>query len=261
VTQTHTTRILTTTLLLAAAIAHAQTPHATIILDPAHGGADSGAHLADAILEKNVNLALATRLRTTLAAQGFTVVLTRETEPDDAPATSPDQRAEIANHARPLACLILHASTSGHGVHFFTSSLIPLTMIDEPRAVLEWNTAQAASIPQSLRLVNELSAAFNSARIPLVVGRGSIKPIDSLVCPAIAIEVSPLLVDAATSTSAADETYQQNVVEAIASGLISWRKHVEEAAADKQAESAPKSTPAKPKPASPKPAPKTGDAQ
>jgi N-acetylmuramoyl-L-alanine amidase len=229
---------------VAAAVHAQQPPHGSIVLDPAHGGLDSGAHLSDTTLEKDANVALALRIRKLLGAEGFTVVFTREADTADGTAPTPDQRAEIANHAHALACLILHTTKAGHGVHLFTSALIPLTIADLPRPVLDWNTAQAASIPQSLRLVNELSASLNSARIPLVVGRTSIQPIDSLVCPAVAIELAPLLIDASNSTPADNEAYQQSVAEAVASALISWRKHTEDAAAAEATVSAekPKST-------------------
>lgn len=253
---------------LSCAALHAQTsnpPRSTILIDPAHGGPDNGARLAPDLVEKDVNLALAQRLRSLLAEKGFNIVFTREDDPptqadgSTPPTVSADQRAEIANHTHPLACLLLHAAHGGHGVHLFTSSLIPLTMIDEPRAVLGWETAQAASIPQSLRLVNELSSSFNSARLPLVVGRTSIRPIDSLTCPAILIEIAPLEGDAGAKTAVNDATYQQNVAEAIASGLISWRSHAAPVEAPEQVAVPPKPKaavkPAAPaKPAAPKPA-------
>ena len=218
-----------------------------------------------------MNLALAQRLRTLLAEKGFNIVFTREDDPpaqadgSTPPPVSTDQRAETANHAHPLACLLLHASNGGHGVHLFTSSLIPLTMVDEPKAVLGWETAQAGSITQSLRLVNELSSAFNSARLPIVVGRASIKPIDSLTCPAILIELAPLDAEAGTvKTPVSDAGYQQNVAEAIASGLISWRSHAAPPPATEQVVVPPKpvrpaiklapAVPATPKPVAPKPA-------
>ncbi len=101
------------------------------MLDPAHGGTDSGARIGDTTLEKNVTLALAFRLRSLLTARGFTVVLTRDsdtaTEPNSPsnPLTL-DDRAGIANHARGAACLLLHATGRGTGVHLYTSELEPI---------------------------------------------------------------------------------------------------------------------------------------
>ena len=84
---------------------------------------NTGARIAGNIAEKDITLALSSHLRAALAAQGIAVVMTRESDAD-LPAS---QRAGIANHALASACLILHATATGTGVHLFTSSLAPIT--------------------------------------------------------------------------------------------------------------------------------------
>jgi N-acetylmuramoyl-L-alanine amidase len=42
-----------------------------IVLDPAHGGIDSGSQISDTTVEKDVTLALAFRLRSMLTVRGF----------------------------------------------------------------------------------------------------------------------------------------------------------------------------------------------
>ena len=91
-----------------------------IVLDAAHGGSDTGAKLGGAGDEKDLNVAFADRLKSMLEAQQFRVVLTHASADDD---PTPDQRAETANRARAVACLLLHATNSGHGVHLFSSAL------------------------------------------------------------------------------------------------------------------------------------------
>ncbi|WP_174243133.1 N-acetylmuramoyl-L-alanine amidase, partial [Granulicella sp. L60] len=118
------------------------TPRTTILLDPAHGGPDPGAHLTDQLPEKSFTLAFATRLRAILSISGFAVISTRDADPT-VPFTT-DQRADIANHAHPTACLILHATSSGSGVHIITSTLTPPDDPDSPHAAIPWDTAQAA---------------------------------------------------------------------------------------------------------------------
>lgn len=51
-----------------------------VILDPGHGGADGGAVGADGTAEKDLNLAIALKLRDLLVFQGYQVYLTRETD-------------------------------------------------------------------------------------------------------------------------------------------------------------------------------------
>jgi N-acetylmuramoyl-L-alanine amidase len=52
----------------------------TIILDAGHGGEDSGAVGVDGVLEKDLNLALAFRLRDLLRFEGWRVILTRDSD-------------------------------------------------------------------------------------------------------------------------------------------------------------------------------------
>lgn len=196
------------------------TPRTLILLDPAHGSTDTGAHLPNNILEKDITLAIATRLRTALAPTGFTVIATRDADPTAVLTT--DQRAGLANHAHPTACLILHATSSGTGIHIVTSSL-PLT--DEPPRIIPWDTAQSASIPQSLALANDLGVALLHAKLPVLLTRASIRPLDNLTCPAVAVEIAPLANPDSNPIPVTDTTYQQHVAEAIAAALTSWRNH------------------------------------
>lgn len=54
----------------------------TIAVDPGHGGVDPGAIGPDGLLEKDIVLDIALRLRTLLQSAGATVVMTRETDID-----------------------------------------------------------------------------------------------------------------------------------------------------------------------------------
>lgn len=51
-----------------------------IVVDPGHGGMDSGAVGIDGLIEKNINLNIALTLKDMLGANGFKAVLTRETD-------------------------------------------------------------------------------------------------------------------------------------------------------------------------------------
>lgn len=51
-----------------------------IILDPGHGGIDGGAVSKSGLVEKDINLSIALKLRELLQLSGFRVVMTRETD-------------------------------------------------------------------------------------------------------------------------------------------------------------------------------------
>ena len=199
-----------------------------VLLDPAHGGPDTGAHLPNDLLEKDITLAFASRLRALLSSSGFTILSTRETDP--AVSFNADQRAEIANHAHPGACLILHTTSSGNGIHVVTSALTPPSDTDEPHTTIPWNTAQAASVPQSLSLANEIGLALQHAKLPVILSRASLHPLDNLTCPAVAIEIAPLAPAGADPTPVTDANYQQNIAKAIVAALTTWRNHQSTAA-------------------------------
>jgi N-acetylmuramoyl-L-alanine amidase len=194
-----------------------------ILLDPAHGGPDTGAHLPDSALEKDVTLAFAQRLRPALAAQGFTVVTTRDFDP--AAGLPTDQRAGTANHTRPLACIMIHATASGSGIHLASSSLAPLEEGATPPRALAWDSAQAPTLPMSLRLANEIGVALVDAHLPVILLRASVPPIDNLICPAVAIEFAPLAPSSGRTTPVTDSAYQQRIVEAVAQAVASFRTH------------------------------------
>jgi N-acetylmuramoyl-L-alanine amidase len=198
----------------------------TIVIDPAHGGSDNGSRISDNIVEKDVTLALAFRLRSLLTARGFNVVLTREDDkaaspnPPFAPLTL-DDRAGIANHERPSACIFIHATGTGSGVHLYTSELTP-TPGELPAA--PWLTLQAAWVPQSQHLAGRLGDALNRSHIPLVNGSASIRPVDSAACPALVFELAPRTDD---PDSINEDGYQQSVAQAAANALILWKDAVQ----------------------------------
>ncbi len=204
----------------------------TIFLDPAHGGDDPGARLGSNSLEKDATLAFSERLRILLTKDAFTLVTTRTIAPDlsATDATNLDQRVELANRSRAVACLILHATGAGHGIHLYTSSLpVPASSaadVSGHHPLVPWNTAQTASLQASQQLAADLAAAIDGLRIPLITGHVSVKPIDSLTCPAILVELAPLA-SGASHVIASDRAYQERVAQALASGLHVWRAHAQ----------------------------------
>ena len=208
-----------------------------VVLDPAHGGTDGGARINDHLEEKDVTLAVTTRLRSLLAARGFTVVSTRESDPDA--ALSNDQRAATANKAHAVACLVIHATASGNGVYIGTSTIgSSLASIPQITPVtrnpggstfaggVPWDRAQEAYVPQSLGLANQIGTALKRAQVPLAMGRAALRPLDNLMCPAISIEMGPLH-SGSDETAVSDENYQQRVAEAIAGALIFWKNQAQ----------------------------------
>jgi N-acetylmuramoyl-L-alanine amidase len=191
-------------------------PRFVVVLDAAHGGSDSGARMGAGILEKDITLGLSARLRSTLHAHGIEVVMTRQSDIDIPPVN----RAETANRAQAAACLVIHATATGSGVHLFTSSLSPAAN----ERFLPWQTAQSAYVTQSLKLESEIDSALAHAAIPVSLGRASVEPMDSVTCPEVAVEMAPLVGGHVTEARPiTDANYQKSVVDAVTAALEQWR--------------------------------------
>jgi N-acetylmuramoyl-L-alanine amidase len=187
-----------------------------VVLDAAHGGVDTGGRLANGQVEKVVTLALSVRLRSLLSARGITVVTTREADTE----IDPDQRAALANHARAAACLSLHVTESGAGIHLYTSSLAPA----QPARFVAWKTAQAGWVTRSLALAGSLNAALQQAGMNVTLGRTALIAVDSMTCPAVALEVAPERgQDGKVTAEPDDATYQAQVANALAAAILEWR--------------------------------------
>jgi N-acetylmuramoyl-L-alanine amidase len=89
-----------------------------IFLDPGHGGADPGAIGLNGLLEKEVNLALALRLRDFLIEAGAEVVLSRESDV----FVPLYERAHAANSREAAAFVSLHANASPKTWEFGTET-------------------------------------------------------------------------------------------------------------------------------------------
>ncbi|HEU4403150.1 MAG TPA: N-acetylmuramoyl-L-alanine amidase, partial [Candidatus Polarisedimenticolia bacterium] len=83
-----------------------------VVIDPGHGGEDNGARGPTGLMEKDVTLDIAKRLRGRIvAAMDADVVLTRDSDK----AVALDERTAIANHDRADLFVSIHANSSRRG--------------------------------------------------------------------------------------------------------------------------------------------------
>ena len=103
-----------------------------IVIDPGHGGSDTGALGPSNAMEKNVTLAIARDLRKLLSDGGATVIMTRTSDRDVAYNGTSDidelqARADIANQVNADLFISIHAdafteSVSGTATYFYPGS-------------------------------------------------------------------------------------------------------------------------------------------
>ena len=187
---------------------------ALAVVDPAHGGDERGAALSDTLAEKDVTLGFARLLRHELEQRGFVVMLLRDADSN----LSLDQRAGMANVVRAGIFISLHAASQGTGARLYTA-LLPVE--GESKGVFHaWNVAQAPMLALSRTYAAAIVGEMQKQQIPARGSSASLRPLNNLLMPALAVELAPGPNGIADLPSA---NYQQQVAAAIAEALAPFR--------------------------------------
>src|SRR5580698_2384664 len=190
--------------------AKASGPRFLVIIDPGHGGAETGAVITPTLMEKDVVLTFGRRLQHELQNRGIAAGLLRSSDV----AIGLDHRAQATNAARAALYITLHAANTGRGVHLFTSMLPPTTL--QPGQFLPWDTAQAAFLDLSGMVAGSVGAELEARKLPNATLVAPLRPMNNVAAPAIAVELAPPdnKVD-----DIDDPEYQVKVSQAIAAGV------------------------------------------
>src|SRR4030088_120434 len=174
--------------------------------DPSHGGDDRGEALSSTLLEKDVTLALARRLRQGLENRGISTLMLRESDT----SLSSDQRASVANTNHPAIYIALHVASGGHGVRLYTS-LLPYGSGDNG-LFRSWSNAQSSFLPVSQSTAASISAELQKQQVTVRTFIAPLRPLNKITAAAVAIEVAPAGSDVAQLTST---DYQQLIAGAV----------------------------------------------
>jgi N-acetylmuramoyl-L-alanine amidase len=188
-----------------------------VVLDPAHGGTDSGARGTGGIRESEVVLEFATQVRRALELQGFQVVQTRQ----DNDNPSFDDRSAKANAQRGAIFISLHISSTGSPgtVRVYVNSELP--SVTEANGLIPWDRAQAPFTSLSRKLGDQiqglLAQTFKGS--PNTAQSAWIRQLRTTAAPAVAVEISSVSVD-----NRADlDRMVPGVAEAIARGATAFK--------------------------------------
>ena len=184
------------------------------VVDPAHGGDERGAALTDQLAEKDVTLGFARLLRHELEIRGFAVALLRDSDT----SLTLDQRAAAANVARAVVYISLHAVSQGSGAQVYTA-LLPAEGASNG-VFRAWNAAQAPALPVSRMVSAAIVAEMQKREFPVRASSASLRPLNNVFMPAVAVELAPGADGVADLTSA---NYQQRAAAAIADAVVSVR--------------------------------------
>lgn len=193
-------------------------PHFLVVIDPAHGGDDRGALLADGVEEKEITLALARRLRAALEKSGVTAILLREGDT----GIGFDQRAVSSNTARAAVFVSVHAGNVGRGVRVYTARLAETTT--KPGIMVPWEIAQASYLGQSQSLAENIVDELAKRKIEHGASPAQLQPLNHITGAAVAVEFLPGKEGVASLSAAA---YQQALCNAVAEGIAGARNSLE----------------------------------
>jgi N-acetylmuramoyl-L-alanine amidase len=202
--------------------ASAEFPHSRylVVVDAGHGGEERGAELGNDLLEKDVTLTFARRIRAELQNRGITAVMLRDADT----TLSLQQRAEMANAAHAALFLTVHAGSMGSGVRVYSSMLPPSS---EAKVVfLPWETAQARYVNSSHAVADGITLELGRRRVPSESLEAPVRPLNNIAAAAVAIEVNAPLTDTRTFHS---PNYQLSVASAVADAVLAARSRQEEA--------------------------------
>jgi N-acetylmuramoyl-L-alanine amidase len=184
------------------------------VVDPSHGGDDRGEALSSTLLEKDVTLVLARRLRQELENRGISTLIVRESDAN----LSSDQRAVLANTNHPAIYIALHVASGGHGVRLYTA-LLPYGSGDNG-PFRSWSKAQSSFLPASQGAAASISAELQKQQASVRIVTAALRPLNNVTAAAVAIEVAPPGSDVAQLTSA---DYQQLIASAVATAIAATR--------------------------------------
>lgn len=191
--------------------------HIFAVIDPSHGGDERGAVFSDTLLEKDVTLSFARRLRQEMVNKGMSVMLLR-----DADIAMPlDQRASATNSAHPTIYINLHAASDGAGVRVYTAMIPPGNESRGP--FVAWESAQTPALGLSQMAAAAVATELRKKVSARILG-APLRPLNSILATALSIEVAPQAGDIGDLSSA---DYQQLVASSVAAGLANVRDKLE----------------------------------
>ncbi len=218
-----------------------------VVIDPGHGGMESGAKGKAGNLEKDVTLAIALKLKALIErGMAFEVVLTRDKDVD----VPVETRSAIANNRKADLFISIHTNGSrqktaeGSETFFLSTGQTPdeetrrLAYLENNSSEIEghvdktseedvkmilWDLAQTAYIKQSSQLAEMIQGELNSLLGTRNRGikQAPFKVLTGVACPAVLIEAA-FISNPDEEKRLATEAFQTSVAEAIYRGLAKY---------------------------------------
>jgi N-acetylmuramoyl-L-alanine amidase len=223
----------------------------TVVIDPGHGGDETGARGTSGTLEKDITLSVARRLRAMIESRlGLRVFLTR----DDDRMMSLDDRAAYANSQRADVFISIHANAAlrptikGAEVYYLSAdaadgspdspasaAAVVLPALGGGMRTVElvpWESAQFKHLRRSSSLAGILEQALRG-RVEMSARPVQQAPFRVLVgaaMPAALVEIG-YLSNAEQEKALASSTMQDQIAQALFDAIVQFRAQTDRAAA------------------------------
>jgi len=213
-----------------------------VAIDPGHGGAEAGAEGRDGLLEKDLVLSIARRLRELLSERlGLSVILTRDGDRD----LALDERTALANNNKADLFISIHADASpsrdatGSSVYFLSySSPDAEGQVTSARSrgsavsgnsgldFILWDMAQASHLSQSSRLAEifqeELLTATGTEKENRGIKQNTFVVLKGATMPAVLVEVG-FISNPKEEELLETREHQERLAEALYRGVLRFK--------------------------------------
>ncbi len=189
----------------------------TVVLDAGHGGEDGGAVSASGLYEKDLNLAIAEKLKILLEANGMTVIMTRETD-----ILLYDRNSDYHGHKKVQDLATRRRIAEEHEDAVFVSIHMNAYPLSQYSGLQIW---YSPNHPHSKLLAEEIQTTVREELQPendrhIKSATSSIYLLHHLKSPAVLIECG-FLSNEEEAALLADEKYQATLAQLIFVGILS----------------------------------------
>ena len=178
-----------------------------IVVDPGHGGEDPGKVGTNDVLEKDLNLQIAKKVKKLLEEAGIKIVMTRTNDKvPDAKKEDLNQRIKLINETKPKLALCIHqnsypdAKIKGAQVFYHTTTPeaedVASIVQEELRTVDPTNTRQIKE--------NDTYFMLKNSQVPTII-----------------VECG-FLTNSEEAAKLTQEEYQDQIAQAICEGVVKW---------------------------------------
>jgi len=218
----------------------------TIVIDPGHGGIETGAKGKFGALEKDITLAMSLKLKEIIEKNmAFRVILTRDRDME----VALENRSALANNNKADLFISIHANGSrrknsrGSETYFLSLNATDeesrrLAYLENANGDLEgriekeneddvtlilWDLAQAAYLKQSSQLADRIQAGLNDllGTRNRGVKQAPFKVLTGAACPAVLVEAA-FISNPEEEKELQSEEFQNNVARAIYQSLVEY---------------------------------------